>query len=136
MASPPQIPVSACQSFVEAASRTCLAPAVTQPATAPQPEWDALATSFASIGNAFAMGSLLIGVLTLVAGIGWGLWVKKWAEEAAKVEAEKYAKAKVEEWCRAEAPQIVRRHVDYLLNASLGKDDDGEAADEMGKEAG
>lgn len=134
----PQIPISACERLLEAATKPCPAAAVVTPPVveAPQPEWDALASSFASIGNAFAMGSLLIGVVTLLAGIGWGLWVKKWAEDAAKDEAKKHAKALVEEWCRTEAPQIARRHVDFLMNTSLGNTDDVEAADEIGEEAG
>ncbi len=134
----PQIPITVCERLLEAATRPCPVVAAAAPSATdmPQPEWDALANSFASIGNAFAMGSLLIGVVTLLAGIGWGLWVKKWAEDAAKDEARTHAKALVAEWCRTEAPQIARRHVDFLMNTSLGNTDDVEAADEIGEEAG
>lgn len=134
----PQISVSVCERFLDLANKPCPAPSPTPAvvAAASEPEWDALATSLASIGNAFAMGSLLIGVLALFAAIGWGLWVKKWAEDAAKAEARIHARAMVEEWCRTEAPQIIRRHLDNLQNTSLGRVDDGEAADEMGEEAG
>jgi hypothetical protein len=42
----------------------------------------------------------------------------------------------MDKWLVDEAPQIVRKHVELLQNASLGSDDENEAADEMGREAG
>ena len=136
MANPQLIDVGVCERFVDAARHECPAPVASTTAASSPPEWDALANSFASLSNTLAGMSLLVGVIALLAGIGWGLWVKKWAEDTAKVEAKAHARALVEEWCRTEAPQIVRRHLDNLQNASLGRTDDGEAADEMGKEAG
>lgn len=82
------------------------------------------------------MGSLLVGVIALLAGIGWGLWVKRWAEDEARKEAQACVKKLMDEWLVRDAPQIVRRHLDNLQNASLGRTDDGAAADEMGEGAG
>lgn len=141
------IPVSSCEKFVEAASQPCKGALLSTPdvtpqpaspiiAAAPQPEWDALASSFAALSNSFAFGSLLLAAITLFAGIGWGLWIKGLAERIAKEEAEKYASAKFEEWCRTEAPQMVRRHLDLLTDATLGTGNDATAADEIGEGAG
>ena len=126
-----------CERFVSAASRACpavAAPAPT-PATAP-PEWDALANSFASLSNAFAFGSIILALVAIVGAVGWGYLVKKWAEEEARKEAAECVKKIMDRWLADEAPQIIRKNVEYLQNTSLGPGDDDRAADEMGKEAG
>lgn len=126
-----------CERFVNAAARACPNPAasVVSP-TAPQPEWDALANSFASLSSAFAWGSLLLALIAILAAAGWGYLVKRWAEQEARKEAAECVKRQMDKWLAEEAPQIIRQNVEYLQNASLGTDDDAAAADEMGKEAG
>ena len=42
----------------------------------------------------------------------------------------------MDQWLATEAPQIVRRHVENLVTASIGDGDEEEAAEEIGKEAG
>lgn len=123
-----------CERFVDAAARSCkqAAPPVAQP----QPEWDALANSFASLSNAFAWGALLLGFLAVVAGVAWGLLVRVWAEREARAEAAECVKRQMDAWLAEEAPTIIRQHVESLQNASLGTTPDEEAADEIGKEAG
>ena len=139
MSTPPTIDAAMCERFVSAAARSC--PAISAPTpvatvAAPQPEWDALANSFASLSNAFAFGSILLALIAIVAAIGWGYLVKKWAEEEAQKEATECVKRMMDKWLAEEAPQIIRKNVEYLQNTSLGPGDDDRAADEMGKEAG
>jgi hypothetical protein len=106
-----------------------------QPAPA-QPNWDALANSFASLSLAFTVGSIILGVIAVISAIGWGYVVTVRAEKEARKEASECAKVLMDKWLAEEAPKIVRQHVDNLQNASLGATNDAEAADEMGKEAG
>lgn len=137
MATPAPIDAAMCERFVSAVSRSCPAQAVQAANVAqPPPEWDALANSFASLSAAFAWGSILLALIAIGAGIGWGLYVKQWAEREAREEAEKCVNALMDEWLAEEAPQIIRQSVELLQNASLGDTADDQAADEMGKEAG
>ena len=101
-----------------------------------EPAWDALANSFASLSAALAWGSILLALVAIVAAIGWGFLVRHWAEREARAEAAECVKKLMDKWLVDEAPQIIRKHVELLQNASLGEDGDGKAADEMGKEAG
>jgi hypothetical protein len=103
---------------------------------ATQPNWDQLANSFASLSAAFAWGSILLALIAVGAGIGWGFYVKHWAEREAREEATKCVKVLMDKWLAEEAPQLIRQSVELLQNTSLGSTDDGEAADEMGEEAG
>lgn len=79
-------------------------------------------------------------MVAVLAALGWGYLVKGWAEKEAREEAERCAKkhtdAYINKWLATEAPQIVRRHVENLMNATLGDEDDETAAEEIGKEAG
>lgn len=130
----PQLPISVCEQLVEAATKPCPVPLGSP--VAPQPEWDALANSFASLSSAFAWGALLLGVLALLGGIAWARLVKRDAEEEARKEAQACVKKMMDDWLANAAPGIIRRHVDNLQDASLGAVNDAAAADEMGKEAG
>ena len=83
-----QIPVSVCERLVEAATKPCPAPAVAPPlSVAPQPEWDALANSFASLGVALTWGGLILGLLAIIAGFAWSKIVRRDAEEEARTAA-------------------------------------------------
>jgi hypothetical protein len=95
-----------------------------------------LANSFASLSAAFAWGSIILAVVAIAAAITWGFFVRQWAEKEARAEAAEGVKREMARWLAEEAPELVRRHVDLLQNASLGTTSDGEAADEMGEEAG
>lgn len=137
MATSPTIDAAMCERFVNAAANACPKPiAQMVAAPSPQPEWDALANSFASLSSAFAWGSILLALVAIAAAAGWGYLVKRWAEDEARKEASECVNKLMEKWLAEEAPQIIRRNVELLQNASLGSDDDAEAADEMGKEAG
>ena len=138
MAAGSVIATATCAKLVSAAA-TGACPAVqstpTEPAHSALP-WDALANSFASLSAAFAWGALFLAVLAVAAGVGWGFLVKGWAEKEARREAAECVKKQMDKWLTDEAPGLIRQHVENLQNASLGGDGDGEAADEMGKEAG
>lgn len=135
MAAPHTIDSAMCERFVNVAAKSCIASA--QPAPAPhEPPWDALANSFASLSAAFAWGAILLALIAIVAAIGWGVLVRHWAEREARVEADECVRRLMDKWLVEEAPQIVRRHVELLQNASLGNDNEQAAADDIGKEAG
>lgn len=103
---------------------------------APQPEWDALANSFASLGAALSWGGVILGALAIIAGFAWSKLVRRDAEEEARKAAKECVDKLMADWLANEAPGIIRRHVENLGDASLGSTNDGAAADEMGKEAG
>lgn len=128
----PSMAVEACSKMVEAATKSCVA----APQQAGDPNWDAMATSFSSLSLAFTWGTIILAVIALIGAIAWGWFVKGWAEKEARIEAEKCATATINEWLSKEAPQIIRRHVEYLNDTSVGKTDDGKAADEIGEAAG
>ena len=129
------IDAATCERFVNAASRSCTLSAQPAPAVH-EPPGDALANSFASLSAAFAWGSILLALIAIVAAIGWGFLVRHWAEREARAEAAECVKKLMDKWLVDEAPQIISKHVELLQSASLGEDEDGEAADEIGKEAG
>ncbi|MFN3228595.1 MAG: hypothetical protein ACK41P_01945, partial [Asticcacaulis sp.] len=81
-------------------------------------------------------GALLLGLIGILGAIGWGFIVRHWASNEARKAAKQCAEEMIAKWLSEKAPGIIRQHVEYLNNASLGSDDDAEAADEMGKEAG
>ena len=104
------------------------------------PNFDGLTASFASLSAAFTWGTIILAVVAVLAAAGWGFLVKVWAEKEARDEAERCAKkhtdAYMQKWLATEAPQIVRRHVENLMNATLGNGDEETAAENIGKEAG
>lgn len=141
MAGPTQIDGAMCERLVNAAYASCQKPAIAVAAAPPiagqpQPEWDALANSFASLSAAFAWGSIVLALVAVAAAIGWGYLVKVWAEREARAEAAEFVKKEMARWLADEAPGIIRQHVENLQNPSLGNTPDGEAADEIGEEAG
>jgi hypothetical protein len=95
-----------------------------------------MANSFASLSAALTWGSMLIGVVAIIAGLAWGKLVAMRAENEARTEAQRCAQMFIEKWLAEEAPRIVRAHVENLVNTSLGSDDDDSAADAIGNAAG
>lgn len=114
------IPVSACMKVIEAATQSCrpatLALATVGPTPA-QPNWDAMATSFASLSNAFAWGSLILTLLTIFAGFTWGKIVTAGAEK----EARKMAEAEVKRWLNDEALPMIMRQANEFLQTFRGE---------------
>lgn len=120
--------------MVEAVTRSCTPAApLTQPV---QPNWEALANSFASLSTAIAWGSLIVAIIAVVAALAWGKMVTDRAEKEARAEAEQCARKITDKWLAEEAPAIIRRHLDNLQDATIGNGNDAKAADEIGKAAG
>lgn len=126
------MPVDVCVRMVEASSRACALPL----APSPQPSWDALANSFASLSAAFAWGAIVLAVIAIIAAVAWGKVVTITAEKEAREEAKRCADTYIQNWLAADAPGIIRQHVEYLQDTTLGGGDDGKAADQMGEAAG
>lgn len=124
------ITAGACGKMVESATRSCQ-PLIQVP---PEPA-NTTADSLAALSTAFTFGSILLGILVLLAGYAWGKFIAldagKEARRAAKERADEY----IQDWLAKEAPVLIRERVDFILDATLGPGDDTEAADEIGKEA-
>ena len=110
------------------------------------PNWDAMATSFASLASAFAWGSLILAGVAIIAAFTWG----KIVTERAEKEAREMAKAKVERWLQDDALPLILREVSEFLRtfpmerpiseddvdamtAAAGVDEDGKESED-GKE--
>jgi hypothetical protein len=82
--------------MVEAvAAKQCVSPALAVPQS--PPNFDALAVSIGAQTNAIAaqanyltLGSIILAVIAIVAAVGWGWLVKRWAEEAARDAVKKW----------------------------------------------
>lgn len=129
------IPVDACSKMVESATRSCQPLVAAAPEQA-NPNWDAMATSFASLSNAFAWGSIILAVVAIIAALAWGKSVTASAEKEARDMAKSCAEDYIKKWLAEQAPGIIRERVDLIMDATLGPGDDAKAADELGKEAG
>ena len=127
--------VQACGQLVASAAQSCAAPIVATQRSQ-QPNWDAMANSFAALSAAFAWGSILLALVGIAGAVGWGFLVKNWAEKAARTAATECAQRHVDKWLEKEAPRIIREHVELLQSASLGEQNDASAADEIGEGAG
>lgn len=140
--------VDTCARIVEATTKSCSVPPVASPPSAGAPNWDAMASSFASLSTALTWGSILLAFAALAIGYAWMRIATREAKEAAREEAKAVAEhearkeaksladAYIAKWLAEEAPDIIRAHVENLQNATLGTGDDDEAADEIGKAAG
>lgn len=127
---------NACTKMVEAATRSCSTPPPTTAPTAAQPNWDAIANSFASLSVALTWGTILLAIGAVVAGVAWGKHIARTAENEARTEARRCAEQFIQEWLSRDAPGIIRSHVDNLRNATLGDGNDDAAADALGEAAG
>lgn len=68
----------------------------------PPPSFDAIAASLSALSAAFALGSIILAVLALVIGIGWGLFIKRLAENVAQEAAKSEAKKAIDQYLEAE----------------------------------
>ena len=128
------ITAEVCSKMVESATRSCQ-PMISLPPEQANPNWDAMAASFASLSNAFAWGSIILAVVAVIAALAWGKIVTATAEKEARAMAKGCADEYIRDWLAKEAPGIIRERVDFILDATLGSGDDTTAADEIGKEA-
>ena len=103
---PERLTVAACERFVTAATKTCAASARDVAVAAPGPDFDALAVALAQQNNLIAGVALLIGVVALFAGLGWGFLVKLWAENSAREAAR--------EWMERNAGDIISQLGPFL----------------------
>lgn len=87
------------------------------------------------LSTAFTFGSILLAIIALAAGFAWGKIIAAAAKEEAQKAAKERADDYIQEWLAKEAPAIIRRRVDFILDATLGDGDDAEAADKIGKGA-
>lgn len=125
------VPANICAQMVESATRSC------QPLLQVPPEpVNKTADSLAALSTAFTFGSILLGILVLLAGYAWGKFIALDAGKEATKAAKERADVYIEEWLATEAPGIIRERVDFILDATLGSGNDADAADEIGKEAG
>lgn len=132
-----------CGKMVEAATRSCQ-PMISVPPEQANPNWDAMAVALTAQSNAIAWGSIILAVIFFVAGLAWSRVVlataKQEAREAADREAKAMAKSCADDyigkWLAEQAPGIIRERVDFILDATLGSDDDATAADDLGEQAG
>lgn len=128
-----RIDVDACKQFVDAVASRCSAsgpaPAVI---TTHEPNWEGVTTSLTALSADFAYGAVLIGLVALVAALGWGLLVKMWAEREARQEAAKAA----QKWLEDNAPALVRGYLELLHPVTPpASSEAADAADEIGKNA-
>lgn len=126
----------ACTKIVEAATKSCAGSGIAPPQPPLEPNWDALANSFASLSAALAWGSIGLAILAIVVGFGWAKIVTAEAKNEARTEAAKCAKLYIDEWLREMAPAIVRTHVEYLRSTTISGDKSDSTADAMGNAAG
>lgn len=128
------IPANVCAQMVEAATRSCQ-PMISVPPEQANPNWDAMAASFASLSNAFAWGSLILAGVAIIAAFAWGKVVTATAEREARDMAKQCAEDYIKDWMAKNAPGIIQRHVEFIQDTTMGGGDDATAADEIGKEA-
>jgi hypothetical protein len=90
MADKAKMAVATCERLINSATAQCTA--AKAPAAAPaSPDFDALAASLASQGNAISqqanyltMWTIVLGIVAILATVAWGWLVKIWAEKAAR----------------------------------------------------
>lgn len=114
----PVIAANTCIKLVDAAARSCQP--VTMTPTAPMqanPNWDAMAASFASLSNAFAWGSLILALVAFLAAFAWGRIITARAER----EAREMAEAEVRKWLKDVAPPLIAREALEFMRAFRGE---------------
>jgi len=104
------ISADVCGKMVEAATRSCQ-PIISVPPEQANPNWDAMAASFASLSNAFAWGSLILALVAVFAGFTWGRIITARAER----EAVKMAEAEVRKWLRDEGIPMLMREMSGFM---------------------
>lgn len=76
-------------------------------APGPSPNFDALATSVGMLSAAFAFGSILLAIIALIGGFGWGFHIRRQAQEIAKSEAQQ----RMDEYLQGEGLRAIRAAV-------------------------
>lgn len=104
------ISLNICSEMVESAARSCQQ-ILPEQAPPPNPNWDAMAASFASLSNAFAWGSIILALVAVFAAFTWGKIVTARAER----EAREMAQAEVEKWLANVAPPLIAREASEFL---------------------
>jgi hypothetical protein len=127
--------LDSCVRIVEAACAASRAAPAADPPPANNPNWDAMAVSFASIANGLTWGSIFLAFLAVVVGITWGHIIVSRAETEARDAAKKCAKESSDQWMKENAPDIIAQHLE-LLRGARASNGDGEAADKIGEGAG
>ncbi|MCW1985001.1 UNVERIFIED_ORG: hypothetical protein M2348_000712 [Sphingomonas sp. R1F5B] len=112
--------ISACGKIVETATRACAAPPPNPDAA--QPNWDAMANSFASLSTAIAWGSVILAVIIFIAGLAWGKIVVATAEREAREMAQACAAAHIAKWLAEDAPPLIMRQAAEILR-TLGSEE-------------
>jgi hypothetical protein len=91
-----------------------------------------IANALASVSIGLTFGGLLIAVIAIIAAMEWGHRTASKIAATAHELVEKRANDKISEWLTNEAPAIIRRHVEFLNDTSVGQKNDKEAAEEYG----
>jgi hypothetical protein len=120
-----------CLKMVEASAKSCQPVASVTP-----PPTTTTADALAALSTAFTFGSILLGILVLLAGYAWGKFIAMDAEREAIKAAKERADEYIQEWLAKEASGIIRARVDFILDATLGQGDDAQAAEDIGRNAG
>jgi hypothetical protein len=64
----PLLPTETCLELVETVAKSCAASSE----RVSEPNWDAMANSFASLSSAFTWGTIILAVIALIGAIAWG----------------------------------------------------------------
>lgn len=107
--------INACAGLVARIVPHC-APTIAAP---PSPNTDALAASLAAQGNAISaqanyltLATIVLGIVAVLATLGWGWLVKIWAEKAAN--------DAVEDWLNKNAPDMISKLVANIIPSGSG----------------
>lgn len=87
--------------MVEAATTSSAAAPALPQAVPPQPNWDAMANSFASLSTAIAVASAVFALIVFLVGLQWSVFFKAKVANDAKNEARKFATSEAKHWAEA-----------------------------------
>ncbi|HTT83378.1 MAG TPA: hypothetical protein VMF67_07845 [Rhizomicrobium sp.] len=115
-----RIDATVCEKLLTAATAHCATPqtasATPHILTVHEPNWEGVTNGLTALSADLAFGAVLLGLLTLIAGVGWGIYVKFWAER----EARKEAKSAAKEWLDQNAAGLVSQYLDLLHPVPTG----------------
>ena len=100
---------------------------------------DGIAVGLTSLATAFTFGTIVFAILGLAGGFGWAWFIRLRAEKIAADTAaqtvDDICNRLANEWFATEAPELIRRHVELIVDTTLGNGNDFSAADEIGDKA-